>query len=138
MAYRDRPVHCPRCGVGLARDEAREMWLCRACRGALVGTGELVRELVRVAPDLVPEGGFAGISTIGRRSDAPALACPVCGDDMNPVFLGGVEIDRCYHDEFAWFDRGELDRVLDRARDQHVKREDSWLRKLVAQWFGDE
>jgi Zn-finger nucleic acid-binding protein len=37
---------------------------------------------------------------------------------MEPVFLGGVELDRCYHDEQLWFDRGEIGRVVDRAREQ--------------------
>jgi hypothetical protein len=84
----------------------------------LVGIGELIDELVKVAPKLLPDGGARGISTIGRRTTAPLSACPTCAAPMEPVFLGGVELDRCYHDEQLWFDRGEIGRVVDRAREQ--------------------
>jgi Zn-finger nucleic acid-binding protein len=54
---------------------------------------------------------------------------------MEPVFLGGVDVDRCYHDELMWFDRGELALVVDVAHDQHRERARSWLVRLLAFWF---
>jgi Zn-finger nucleic acid-binding protein len=114
-AYRDRPVTCARCGVELVREGTREIWTCKRCSGSLVGVGELVTELLAVAPHLLPEGGVQTISTIGRRSTQPLIRCPACRSEMEPVFLGGVELERCYHDELLWFEQGETQAVLDRA-----------------------
>ncbi len=137
MTYRDRPVSCPRCGVELAREGTFETWTCAKCRGALMGVGELVRGLVAVAPELVPEGSIHGVTTIGRRTIAPALVCPQCSGSMEPVFLGGVDLDRCYTDELVWFDLGEHDLVLDIARSQRGQRELSWVARLATTLFGD-
>jgi Zn-finger nucleic acid-binding protein len=52
------------------------------------------------------------------------------------VFLGGVDVDRCAHDELVWFDRGELGLVLEIARDQEQGHEQSWLRQVLDLWFG--
>lgn len=98
----------------------------------MLSVGEVVRELVAVAPDLVPEGGVGGLTTLGRRTTAPLLPCPLCGASMEPVFLGGVDVDRCYHDEILWFDLGELAQVVDVAQDQHRERAKSWLTRLLA------
>ena len=135
MTYRDRAVQCPRCGLELVRADERDRWRCTKCKGALFGVGEVVRELVATAPELVPKGGAGGLTTLGRRTVAPLLACSVCGAPMEPVFLGGVDVDRCFHDELIWFDRGELALVVDVARDQHREREQSWLVRLLAFWF---
>jgi Zn-finger nucleic acid-binding protein len=135
MTYRDRAVQCPRCGVELTRADARDRWRCGKCKGALFSVGEVVRELVVTAPDLVGTGGVVGLTTLGRRTIAPLLDCSVCGGPMEPVFLGGVDVDRCYHDELIWFDRGELALVVDVATDQHRDRDQSWLVRMLAFWF---
>jgi Zn-finger nucleic acid-binding protein len=135
MTYRDRTMKCPRCGLDLTRSDARDRWRCAKCKGALFGVGEVVHELVRTAPDLVPAGAVGGLTTLGRRTVAPLLSCSICGAAMEPVFLGGVDVDRCYHDELIWFDRGELALVVDVASDQHRQREQSWLARLLAFWF---
>jgi Zn-finger nucleic acid-binding protein len=70
-----------------------------------------------------------------RRSVA-RVNCPACGDELEPVFLGGVDVDRCAHDELVWFDRGELGLVLEIARDQEQGHEQSWLRQVLDLWFG--
>ena len=132
MTYRDRAIMCPRCRLELVRDDARDRWRCSACGGAVLGVGEVVRQLVETAPDLVPDGGIGDLPTLGRRSLAPLVPCAACGADMEPVFLGGVDVDRCYHDQLLWFDRGELELVLDVAREQKGERERSWLVKLLA------
>ena len=93
--------------------------------------GEVVRELVAIAPDLVPRDGIGGLPTLGRRTAERLLPCGVCGAEMEPVFLGGVPLDRCYHDELLWFDRGEIERVLAVAAEQRAERTSSWLIKLL-------
>ncbi len=135
MSYRDRAIKCPRCLVELTRADERDRWRCPMCHGALFATSEVVRELVTAAPDLVPDGGIGGITTLGRRTVPPLLPCSLCGAPMEPVFLGGVDVDRCYHDEVMWFDRGELALVVDVAEDQRRERAKSWLVRLLAFWY---
>lgn len=130
MTYRDRAVQCPRCGLELTRGDAADVWRCGKCAGALLGVAELVKQLLTIAPDLAPEGDVRGLPTIGRKSREPALPCASCGAPLEPVFLGGVELDRCYHDELVWLDAGELERVLAVARKQADARE-SWLARLL-------
>ena len=134
MAYRDRPVTCPRCKLDLQRHEVTDRWRCAKCAGIVVGVSDVVRELLVIAPDLLPAGGVTGLTTRARRS-ATTLSCPACSAPMEPVFLGGVDVDRCYHDELIWFDDVELDRVLDIARAQRDQRHQSWLGKLAAALF---
>lgn len=134
MAYRDRPITCPRCRVQLQRHAVTDRWRCGLCSGLVLGVPEVVRELLRIAPDLLPPAGVAGLTTLGRRS-ATTLTCPACGAPMEPVFLGGVHVDRCYHDELIWFADRELDRVLATAQSQREARDQTWLGRLVATLF---
>jgi Zn-finger nucleic acid-binding protein len=131
MSYRDRPIRCPRCGIELSRVDDRDRWGCSKCAGALFAVVEVIRELVATAPDLVPDGGIGGLTTLGRRTREPLLACALCGGPMEPVFLGGVEVDRCYYDHVLWFDRSELRVVVDIAHEQHRERARSWLARLL-------
>ncbi len=95
---------------------------------------EVAEKLIEVAPDLLPSGaGVNGLTTLGRRTYGPPLQCGVCSAPMEPVFLGGVDIDRCFHDELLWFDHDKLTRVLDIAREQHLERKlhRGWLSRLL-------
>lgn len=101
----------------------------------LCSVEEAIKDLIAVAPDLIPAGQRAAdLVTLARRTVAPPVACSMCGGEMEPVFLGGVELDRCYHDELLWFDSGEHALVLDQARDQQGERAKSWIAKLVGEW----
>jgi Zn-finger nucleic acid-binding protein len=136
MTYRDRPLQCPRCGTELVRSDTRDAWRCERCRGALLGVGEVARRLVEVAPDLAPDGNILALPTLGRRTTAPLIKCPACAAEMKPVFLGGLDVDRCYHDELIWFDMGELDHVLEVAASQRDARHPSWLLRIVRALVG--
>lgn len=92
---------------------------------------ELIAELVEVAPDLLPATGVRSITTLGRRSALPPVTCSACGAAMEPVFLGGIDVDRCYHDEQIWFDADEHVRVLERAAAQREARL-GWFARLRA------
>ncbi len=130
MTYRDRPIDCPRCRTTLVRLEKGERWSCRACDGLLAGVGDVIAELLVVAPHLAPPGGIGDLSTIARRAPIEdELECPACGDAMEPIFLGARELDRCRHDQLIWFDHAELDEVIEVARGQPRR---SWL----ARFFG--
>jgi Zn-finger nucleic acid-binding protein len=129
--YRDRPITCPRCGVDLERAGERDHWACKRCHGELLATAVVVEELVKIAPELAAAGGVEGLTTLARRTKAAPLSCGVCGTTMEPVFLGAVEVDRCYHDEMIWFDLAELPAVLERAEAQAHPRRRTWRDVLV-------
>jgi hypothetical protein len=132
--YRDRPPECPRCAIPLERpDDTRESWNCASCLGTLVATQELVRAIVEIEPGLVPEDGVKGLRTLGRKTREAALPCGVCRKPMEPVFLGGAALDRCYLDEVLWLDQSEHDQVLVSARVQGRTPpvRESWLRRLL-------
>jgi Zn-finger nucleic acid-binding protein len=136
-AYRDRPLSCPRCTVELVRTETRDCWRCSRCNGLLVGIGEVIDELVEIAPDLMPAAGARSITTLGRGTTAALVICATCGAPMEPVFLGGVDVDRCYHDEQIWFDGEEHALVMQRATAQREARASSgWLSRLLAKLAG--
>jgi Zn-finger nucleic acid-binding protein len=137
-AYRDRPLECPRCRIELSRNETREVWKCRRCAGSLVGTGELVAALVKIAPELVQNSAaLTGVAMIARRS-VDIVPCSICAGDLEPAFLGGVDVDHCAVDQVVWFDRGELGLVLDSARRQHAGRSQPWFVRLVDSLFGND
>jgi Zn-finger nucleic acid-binding protein len=136
MTYRDRPVQCPRCGTELVRSDTRETWRCERCRGLLAGVSDVAKRLVEVAPDLAPEGNVRALPTLGRHATAPLVKCPACAAPMEPVFLGGLDVDRCYHDELIWFDMGELDHILGIAKSQRDDRHPPWLVRIVKALVG--
>ena len=47
----------------------------------------------------------------------PLLMCPNCNASMQNVSRAGVDIDMCPSCRGVWLDRGELDKILDRATD---------------------
>ena len=63
-------------------------------------------------------------------------SCPACGAPMDPVFLGGLDIDRCCHDELIWFDVGELEHILQLAADQRGDRHPPWLVRIARALVG--
>ena len=136
MTYRDRPLQCPRCGGELVRPDISDHWRCTRCRGVLAGVSDVARRLVEVAPDLAPEGHIRDLPTLERRRTVDPVTCPACAAQMAPVFLGGLDVDRCYDDELLWFDPGELDHVLEIAATQHEDRHPHWLVRLVRAMVG--
>lgn len=129
MTYRDRLLTCPRCVRPLERRTRHESWPCRGCDGVAVEIIELIRLLLRHAPDLLSAGGAHGLDTPTRATPLPPLPCVACGLEMTPVELHGVALDRCYRDELVWFDATELDRVIDLVIAEHEARK-SLGRKL--------
>jgi len=129
-AYRDRPLDCPRCRIGLSRRDGREVWSCSRCNGMFVAVGDLVDELLVIAPDLMPRSSGRTLKTLARRTALPLLPCPRCAAPMEPVFVGGIDADRCYHDDHVWFDASEHAVVLDRAREQYAARNPTLFARL--------
>jgi Zn-finger nucleic acid-binding protein len=125
-------MECPRCKSELvARGDDR--WRCPRCKGAAVRGAQLVSELRRVAPDLVPPDEDSPIMTDARRTQEPRLTCPLCTDPMEPVLFAHVDLDRCYRDHLFWFDDHEHAAVLDVAKREQSRR----VRGLLRAMFDD-
>ena len=45
------------------------------------------------------------------------MQCPVDGETLMMADRNGVEIDYCPRCRGVWLDRGELDKIIDRAAD---------------------
>lgn len=58
-----------------------------------------------------------------------ALNCPVCRAPFKEVAKDGVLIDVCTECRGVWLDRGELDKLLDIARDKSEHQ--------MVRWFDD-
>ena len=98
MAYRDRGMSCPRCGVDLAQYPKREKWRCRDCGGVLAGLDEMPPPIAEIEWPTAKRA----------RARPVSLKCPVCARDMHRFSVVGVELDRCELDGYVWFDSGEL------------------------------
>ena len=111
MVYRDTRWLCPRDGAGLTTERVgvHAFMRCPTCRGAFLEAAVLT----------------AMASAMGGEPPRPTpvsaerpLACPTCGEALARVQVAGepgqVEIDACAR-HGVWFDRGELEKVLDRV-----------------------
>jgi hypothetical protein len=94
----------------------------------------LVRRLYMIAPELVPDGGGAGLPMARRPATEPRLPCAVCSKPMAPVRFHEIDLDRCYVDEMIWFDASELDRVIDAVIREHDANR-SWVTRLLDSLF---
>lgn len=59
-----------------------------------------------------------------------AINCPVCHAAFKEVVKDSVLIDVCTECRGVWLDRGELDKLLDIAREKDEHQ--------VARWFDDD
>lgn len=54
------------------------------------------------------------------------LPCPVCRSELAPTERVGVEIDICPTCRGVWLDRGELEKILQRAGTPDLSRDGNW------------
>ena len=57
-----------------------------------------------------------------RLKELHWMHCPKCGQDLVPVKLHGVEVDRCPACDGLWLDAGELGQVLQREGGSALKK----------------
>jgi len=62
-----------------------------------------------------------------RRRALHHMKCPKCGMDLEEISLSDVRVDKCFHCEGLWLDKGEIDVIL--------KKEAGMIGKLL-QVFG--
>lgn len=48
------------------------------------------------------------------------MLCPLCKEPLQAAERYGVEIDYCLQCRGVWLDRGELDKIIDRAAELYV------------------
>ncbi len=108
--------NCPKCDqplqVGTLRD-LLDVCFCENCRGFVIDNeslGQIIREL---------RGAYQGEDDRPRPVDPADLDrrtnCPACQErmDAHPYYgPGNVVIDTCMHCRLAWFDHGELARIV--------------------------
>jgi len=59
------------------------------------------------------------------------MRCPKCGMEMSEIDYRGVEVDACFSCGGMYFDKGEVEKLLDDEREQP-----GFLRKMVSQLYG--
>ncbi len=66
------------------------------------------------------------------------MNCPVCNVALTMADRQGVEIDYCPKCRGVWLDRGELDKIIERAADRVDAREPDHQREYYPEKYGDD
>ncbi len=114
-------MQCVTCKKPMLAIEHKEIELdyCPACEGVWLDSGELelLMESFRIAnPAQVIE------EKLKPAKDCPEKPrpCPVCRKKMEKMNFGDSEVltDHCVNGEGIWFDKGELEKILNLHLDQ--------------------
>jgi Zn-finger nucleic acid-binding protein len=127
-------MNCPTCKAAMITLELADIEVdhCVNCGGIWLDAGEL--ELLM--------GDSAKVRRLldsfreDRRAVEQLRKCPICGKQMTKIIVGSsqppLRIDKCARSDGLWFDRGELQDILNRGElDQ-----DSRIQRLLADMFG--
>lgn len=111
-----------------------EIDYCSDCGGIWLDAGEL--ELL--LDDAVRARQLLESFKIDPNCMEKPRKCPICLKKMQKISVGTSEpvllIDKCRKGDGLWFDRGELQDIINRAQLD----EDNKIRKLLADMFGSE
>ena len=129
-------MDCPACGNAMITLELADVEIdhCVGCGGIWLDAGEL--ELLmddrRKATTLL-----ASFQKASAQVEKPRK-CPICDKKMTKIIVGPAQppllIDKCRRGDGLWFDRGELQDILQRGQLDP----DSRIRRLLADMFGQE
>ncbi len=89
----------------------------------------MIRLLLRYAPDLLPDGGARGLVIAPRTATTPVLRCAACTRAMERVWLRGVKLERCVHDDLLWFEANALEDVIGEVI-ADVEARKGWVQRL--------
>jgi Zn-finger nucleic acid-binding protein len=127
-------MNCPTCKSAMITLELEDVEIdhCVHCGGIWLDTGEL--EL------LMNDPAKAQHLLDSFRKDSPATEqprrCPICRRKMAKIVVGSSQpplvIDKCQRMDGLWFDKGELQDILDRGELD----KDSRIQRLLADMFG--
>lgn len=127
-------MDCPVCKNAMVALELQDVEIdhCFACGGIWLDAGEL--ELL--IDDTQKAAELLESFRADRKDPEDKRKCPICYKKMEKVFVGEEEqqvlIDRCRKKHGLWFDEGELDEVLDKAKLDDGNK----IRQLLADMFG--
>lgn len=127
-------MDCPTCRNPMVTLELTDVEVdyCTNCGGIWLDAGEL--ELLLGDP--VQARGLLDSFERSSSSTERPRKCPICGKSMEKVAVGRSDppllIDNCRRGHGLWFDRGELQDILARARLDEGNR----IRQLLADIFG--
>jgi uncharacterized protein len=66
------------------------------------------------------------------------MTCPRCNTaNMEELDRDGITLDRCTSCRGIWLDRGELEKLLSRGRDEHQYQEERYERRRRDDWDED-
>lgn len=127
-------MDCPACSNAMITLELAEVEIdhCVHCGGIWLDAGEL--EVLLDDPQKARR-----LLDSFRETPHPTekpRKCPICDRRMAQIRVGQdpppLHIDKCRRGDGLWFDKGELDAILDRGQLD----EDSRIKRLLADMFG--
>ena len=129
-------MDCPVCKNAMITLELAEVEIdyCTGCKGVWLDTGELEM--------LLGDNGKAKILISSFNKDMSSgekpKQCPICDKKMEKIIVGHEKptllIDRCSKGDGLWFDKGELNNIIARAKlDEGNK-----IKKVLADMFGQQ
>ena len=129
-------MDCPVCKNAMITLELAgvEIDHCTDCGGIWLDAGELelLLDNPQQAQQLLDSFKIKSDSTESRRK------CPICDKKMQKIIVGQsmpiLLIDKCTRGDGLWFDKGELQDILNRAQLD----KDNKFQKLLADMFGAE
>jgi len=109
-------MRCPVCKSAMIVLELNEVEVdyCTSCGGVWLDAGEL--ELL--IDDEKGEENLLRSFTIDSMHQEKSYKCPICKKKMDKVYVGAskdVLIDKCPVEDGLWFDKGELEEVINLA-----------------------
>jgi Zn-finger nucleic acid-binding protein len=127
-------VDCPVCKHAMITLELRDVEIdhCVACGGIWLDGGEL--ELLLDDPRRAAE--LLKSFEVGAKCKEAPRRCPICRRKMEKIVVGKdrpqLLIDKCAREHGLWFDAGELEEIVKRAKlDKENK-----IPQILADMFG--
>ncbi len=140
-------MDCPVCKNAMITLELAEAEVdyCTGCKGVWLDAGELEMLLgddgkakILISSFNKPARG-RGLARGGDMSSGEKpKQCPICDKKMEKIIVGHEKptllIDRCSKGDGLWFDKGELNNIIARAKlDEGNK-----IKKVLADMFGGQ
>ncbi|UCC22006.1 MAG: zf-TFIIB domain-containing protein [Planctomycetota bacterium] len=126
-------MDCPVCKNAMITLELADVEVdyCSDCSGIWLDAGEL--ELLLGAPE--QSGQLLNSLKIDSQCAEKRRKCPICLKKMQKIVVGEAKpvllIDKCAKGDGLWFDKGELQDILNRAELD----KDSKIQKLLSDIF---
>ena len=127
-------MDCPVCKNAMITLELAKVEIdyCTGCKGVWLDAGELEMLLNDNGKAKKLISSFVKDTSSGEK----ARRCPICDKKMEKIDVGHEKptllIDRCSKGDGLWFDKGELNNIIARAKlDEGNK-----IKKVLADMFG--